>query len=350
MSSRQPHDQRHPARERPLRDFSYGRPDHATGNSPERHPRGHRRHEPLSLTNCGSLTSTSSPSPRRPPPRRASILPSRARRRRHPVPGRHPAHRHSSRAQANPALRIDDLLISPDYVVTETDLPDGWTQVSLVCTSFDPITGQEVTRTLFSEGERRPGQPFPIAPGVERRLRHPERRPTSRVASPRRRRHSTDWAFEFTIYPVPPGETATKNATAANPTVTWQLEAGVEYTITESDEDGFINGDISCDGGTTCSHPRPATSRLLGDQHRAGRARCGPTATASFNRTIEWSLNKSVTPAEPGRRGRRGRRDVDMDSRGHETVDARAASASTARSRSPTTTASCSLCPCHLTR
>ena len=58
---------------------------------------------------------------------------------------------------------IENVLISPDYVVAETALPPGWMQTSLVCESYDPIAGIDVTVTLF--GVNTNGTSFPVAPG-----------------------------------------------------------------------------------------------------------------------------------------------------------------------------------------
>ena len=59
------------------------------------------------------------------------------------------------------------------------------------------------------------------------------------------------WSFDFTIAPVPAGETATKSATNAAPTVGWDgLVPGTSYTITETNVAGFITGTLTCTGGT----------------------------------------------------------------------------------------------------
>ena len=62
---------------------------------------------------------------------------------------------------------------------------------------------------------------------------------------------SPTWSFDFTITPVPAGETATKSATNAAPTVGWDgLAPGTPYKITETDQAGFITGTLTCAGGT----------------------------------------------------------------------------------------------------
>src|SRR4029079_2086343 len=65
-----------------------------------------------------------------------------------------------------PSVTYNNLLISPDYAVNETDIPAGWTQESLVCTSYDPIAGENVTRTRYSNGDDGPDASSPTAPGV----------------------------------------------------------------------------------------------------------------------------------------------------------------------------------------
>ena len=61
---------------------------------------------------------------------------------------------------------INNLLISPDYVVGETTMPAGWSEQSLVCTSIDPLTGLPVTRTLYN-GKAGPDRSFPLGPNVK---------------------------------------------------------------------------------------------------------------------------------------------------------------------------------------
>ena len=79
---------------------------------------------------------------------------------------------------------------------TETDLPDGWSQVSLVCTSFDPIAGENVTRTLFSEGSPGPDTAFPIAPGVTAECEILNVGPPTVSVTKTVDGTSTDWSFE----------------------------------------------------------------------------------------------------------------------------------------------------------
>ena len=62
------------------------------------------------------------------------------------------------------------------------------------------------------------------------------------------------WSFDFTIAPVPAGETATKSATNSAPTVGWDgLVPGTTYTITETNVAGFVTGILTCTGGTNGS-------------------------------------------------------------------------------------------------
>jgi uncharacterized repeat protein (TIGR01451 family) len=62
------------------------------------------------------------------------------------------------------------------------------------------------------------------------------------------------WSFDFTISPVPAGETATKTATNAAPSVGWDgLVPGTAYTVTETSVTGFITGTLTCTGGTNAS-------------------------------------------------------------------------------------------------
>jgi uncharacterized repeat protein (TIGR01451 family) len=59
-----------------------------------------------------------------------------------------------------------------------------------------------------------------------------------------------DWSVDFTISPVPDGETATKTATAAAPTVAWNgLVPGADYTVTEVVGNDLVVGTMTCTGG-----------------------------------------------------------------------------------------------------
>jgi len=235
----------------PCVNFSLGNPITRTGNSPSATLEDIVTVSPMTLTNCGSLTINKHTQPVTPTSPQSF--------------GAHTEQLDGAIVHApvqtsiddtlvvpdSPSVTHADLLISPDYVVTENSLPDGWSEVSLVCTSTDPITGEEVTRTLY-DGEEGPDSAFPVAPGVDAVCDITNVGPPVVSVTKTVDGDSDDWSFDFTIDPVPAGDTATKTATAANPTVTWQLEAGVEYTITEGTEDGFLNGDISCgEGGST---------------------------------------------------------------------------------------------------
>jgi uncharacterized repeat protein (TIGR01451 family) len=141
------------------------------------------------------------------------------------------------------------VLISPDYVVTEDSIPAGWTEVRVTCTSEDPVTGATGPWILYSTVDGETTSPsFPVGPGVPavcviENVGPPEVTVTKTVQGA----FPAD-GVDFTINPLPSGETeATKTATAAAPTVGWTLDAGVEYTITEATLAGYLNGDITCD-------------------------------------------------------------------------------------------------------
>ena len=81
--------------------------------------------------------------------------------------GRHMGRAAPAPGASLPGSALAEVLVSDhldfergDYVVEETSLPPSWSEVSLVCTSFDPITGQPVTRTLY-DGSSGPDASFP---------------------------------------------------------------------------------------------------------------------------------------------------------------------------------------------
>jgi uncharacterized repeat protein (TIGR01451 family) len=147
------------------------------------------------------------------------------------------------------ASDVHQVLISPDYVVTEDMLPAGWTEVRVTCTSEDPLTGATGPWVLYStvDGEI-VDTSFPVGPGtaavcVIENVGPPEVSVTKTVQGA-----FPAGGVDFTISPLPSGETeATKTATEAEPTVSWTLDAGTEYTITEETLAGYVNGDITCD-------------------------------------------------------------------------------------------------------
>ena len=241
----------------PCVSFTLGDPITRTGNAPNANLEDIVDVEPLNLTNCSSLIVTKLTEPAEPTtpvefdysvdeldgaiiqfPDDTEITDTLT------VPG-------------DASDTINDLLISPDYVVTETDLPDGWTQVSLICTSFDPIAGEDVTRTLFSEGEPGPDTAFPLAPASppnarsSTSARQPCRSPRPSRAPPPTG-HSTSPSP-----PVPPGETATKRH-RSEPHRDMAAGGRRPYTITETPVHGFIPGTSPATATTTCSHPHPA--------------------------------------------------------------------------------------------
>ena len=238
----------------PCATFSNGALASRTGNSPQATLEDAVALPPLTLTNCSSLNivKQTTPTPTSPTAFGFNV---------HQVDG----------AQLQPGItEIDDsitvppnpntttinnLLISPDYVVAETTLPPGWTEQSLVCTSFDPLTGQSVTRTLYN-GTPGPDASFPLGPNVAATCTITNIGPPSvtltKTVDPA---SATGWSFDFTISPatgVTPG--ATQTVTSAAPSITWDnLTNGVQYTITETGvAAGYQAGTISCnEGGNT---------------------------------------------------------------------------------------------------
>jgi uncharacterized repeat protein (TIGR01451 family) len=373
--------------------FSAGDPISRTGNSANATLEDIVGGTPIELTNCGSLTITKETVPA--------------------TPAGSPSFQVvTSQLDAEiteltddlvvpdaPSVTHVDMLIAPDYHVAETALPAGWSQTALVCTSYDPIAGTDVTRTLYSDGGDGPDTAFPVAPGREAVCLVSNIGPptltvekttvggiggpfgfevangggvtalsatTSAADTPTLVDEgllvlapgavsvvessvaagfyagdltctltaadggtsqltgsavegvptgvdtevaagdtlacvqsnlaagsvsiekavdppdASGWSFDFTIDPVPTGETATKTATAAAPIVGWgNLRPGVDYTLAEGTFDGFLNGDFVCSNGTAGPVITPAAGEAV-------------TCTADNIELASVSVTKSV--------------------------------------------------------
>jgi len=116
---------------------------------------------------------------------------------------------------------------------------------------------------------------------------------------------TAEWSFDFTISPVPAGETATKAATNTDPTVNWTgLVPGTAYTITEATEAGYLQGTLTCGGidaaGTSTFTPDPGESvDCTITNIGTGRA----TVTKTVPGETTWSFDFTILPVPAGETG-----------------------------------------------
>ncbi|MEF3405161.1 prealbumin-like fold domain-containing protein [Agromyces sp. CCNWLW203] len=138
----------------------------------------------------------------------------------------------------DPTAEWTDLDVGTQYTLTETGLP-GWVEGAITCTGIDDESDAA-------------GFQFTVTPGL---VLSCEITNTPEPAEVEVEKHvsgladGTAWSFDFTLAPVPDGETGTKAATHLDPTVDWSdLEIGTVYTLTESVPDGWVGGAITCEG------------------------------------------------------------------------------------------------------
>ncbi len=229
--------------------FTAGDPISRTGNSPAASLEDIVDVAPIELTNCGGLTITKQTTPA--------------------APASSPSFSASTQQVDGEPLRTGgvalledvlvvpdapsvthlDLLISPDYVVTETGLPTGWIQSSLVCESFDPIAGVAVSRTLFPTVDP-PLDRFPIAPGETAScVIENTGPPTVTVQKVTVGGAGGPFGFEVTDADGPETLSATTTAAETPTTVeegTIEVEAGPVGVAETSVPGGFFEGSLSC--------------------------------------------------------------------------------------------------------
>ncbi len=390
----------------PCVSLTAGDPMSRTGNSANASMEDIVDASPIVLTNCGSLTITKETAPATPASLQTFTVETSELDGAPIQTGAVTLLTDDLLVPDDPTVTHLDMLISPDYQVVETDLPAGWSELSVVCESYDPIAGVGVTRTLYSS-EAGPDSSFPIAPGVEATCTVTNIGPptvtvnkvtvggaggdftvvvddgeatqisgsTTEAGTPTLLGGtevavgsvsigetawpdawtpdgmscvvtdatgqtaeftadgsdpvvvdlaggdvaectqtnlapgsvqvtksvdgtSTDWAFEFTISPVPAGETATKTATAGSATVGWDgLIPGTDYTITEADVDGYISGDVDCGDGPTFSAAPGITSTCTVTNTELGAV----DVTKSVDGTsTDWAFEFTISPVPAG--------------------------------------------------
>ncbi|MBM7829504.1 type II secretory pathway pseudopilin PulG [Agromyces cerinus] len=149
-----------------------------------------------------------------------------------------------------------DLEVGSTYTLIEQDVPDGWTIGEIVCNAGE-----------LEDASDDPGFQFEVTPGLVvecmvTNIAEPGdvtvTKTTSGVSD------DFDWAFDFTIDPVPTEQDATQTAEGTGPgddSVSWSdLVPGAHYTITEEVVDGWEQGDITCSVGDS------AVEDLNGDE------------------------------------------------------------------------------------
>jgi uncharacterized repeat protein (TIGR01451 family) len=187
--------------------------------------------------------------------------------------------------KASPVVGWDGILPGKLYTITETAV-DGYTAGTLVCggndavgtSDFAALPGEDVSCAITNTAEPGSVQVTKTVEGA-----------------------SGAWSFDFTISPVPAGETATKSATNASPTVGWDgLVPGVEYEVTETPVAGYIAGTLSCSSGQGGTF-----TPGLGEDVTCGITNTG-YGSVSVTKTVDpgdetgWSYDFTISPVPAG--------------------------------------------------
>ncbi|UVJ41003.1 DUF11 domain-containing protein [Arthrobacter sp. CJ23] len=167
------------------------------------------------------------------------------------------------------------LVLNKQYTITEEEPAAGWTQGAITCsTGADEnpqLAGFQVTIT-------QPGQL--ITCGLVNTAAPADVEVTKTVTGVL---PDYAWSIPFTISPVPDGETGTKNATTADPTVGWEgLLTGESYSITEQVPAGWTGGTITC----TVTHADESTEDV------------GNTILVEAGDGIACAVTNAVLPGE----------------------------------------------------
>ncbi|MBO1268557.1 DUF11 domain-containing protein [Arthrobacter cavernae] len=181
----------------------------------------------------------------------------------------------SGTGDGSDTVTFQPLVLNKQYTITEEEPAAGWTQGETTCsTGADEnpqLAGFQVTIT-------QPGQLITCslvntaAPGDV------EVTKTVTGVLP-----DFAWSIPFTVSPVPDGETGTKNATTADPTVGWgSLLTGESYTVTEQLPAGWTGGAITC----TVTHA-DGTTEVVGN-----------TIVVEAGDSIACAVTNAVLPGE----------------------------------------------------
>ncbi len=135
-----------------------------------------------------------------------------------------------------------DLEVGSTYTLIEQDVPDGWTVGEIVCNAGE-----------LEDASDDPGFQFVVTPGLVVECTVTNTAEPGDVTVTKTTSGVTDdfdWAFDFTIDPVPAEQDATQTAAGTGPgddSVSWiDLVPGAHYTITEEVVDGWVQSDITC--------------------------------------------------------------------------------------------------------
>jgi hypothetical protein len=179
-----------------------------------------------------------------------------------------------------PTVSWAGLVPGTQYTVTEGAMP-GFTSGALTCgtggSAFTPAAGEvvacRVTNTQLASAS------------------------VTKTVNPST---ATGWRVEFTISPVPAGETGTKAATSAAPTVAWAgLVPGTAYTVSEGAMPGFAPGALTCGSGGAAFTPTPgqAVSCAVTNTQLAS---VSVTKTVSPQGLTGWSFGFTIFPVPAG--------------------------------------------------
>jgi hypothetical protein len=182
---------------------------------------------------------------------------------------------------AEPTVEWTGLIPGEEYTITESSA-DGFRLIAIDCGdgtgTFSPTAAETATCDVFNQQ---------LANVTVRKVVDPET--------------ATGWSFPFTISPVPEGETATKDATAELPSVSWaNLVPGTEYTISEGTVAGYQPLAIDCDETGTGTFMPGAGDSVSCTATNEQLANVTVRKVVEPGTATGWSFDLTISPVPTG--------------------------------------------------
>ncbi len=213
-------------------------------------------------------------------------------------------------------VQWDSLVPGETYTIAETTV-DGYTAGALSCIGVEDIDGDltDASVTFVAPADGGSAVEFPeVQCSITNTAIPSDVEVTKTVAGVA---DGFDWSFDFTIAPVPTGETSPKTASGTGDgtaSVAWaDLVPGATYTIAEVAETGFETGVLTCSGVDDIDGADDESITFVAPLGGDGvDIVCAITNTAnpssvSVTKTVEgvddtfdWSFDFTIDPAAGG--------------------------------------------------